>query len=121
MNRRLALVGAAGALIAGRSAAAQQTSSVLYVTEIAQNWFKDGSSTELTSLSKTLVHYVAAASAETIAKARLGLNAKTPTGTFAVPTGIRVSYRDDQGQTHDLPNGGGVIIAQEAWFELSGS
>jgi hypothetical protein len=117
MNRRLALVGAAGALVAGRSAAAQQTANVLYVTEIAQKWQKEGAASDLTSLSKTLVHYVAAPTAEAIAKAKLGLNAKTPTGTFDVPAGVRVSYRDDQGQTHDLPNGGAVIIAQEAWFE----
>ncbi|HEX5497755.1 MAG TPA: hypothetical protein VFX03_00950 [Thermomicrobiales bacterium] len=121
MNRRLAIVGAAGALVAGRSVAAQPTTDVLYVTEIAQNWLKDGATAGLTSLSKSLVHYVAAPSAEALAKSKLGLNVKTPTGTFAVPTGIRVSYRDDQGQAHDLPNGGAVIIAQEAWFELSGA
>ncbi|HEX5498037.1 MAG TPA: hypothetical protein VFX03_02380, partial [Thermomicrobiales bacterium] len=98
-----------------------QTTDVLYVTEIAQNWLKGGAATELTALSKTLVHYVAALSPEEKAKLKLGLNAKTPTGTFAVPAGIRVSYRDDQGQTSDLPNGGAVVIAQEAWFELAGS
>jgi hypothetical protein len=121
MNRRLALVGAAGALVAGRSAAAQQPSQALYVTDIAQNWLKGGAAADLTSLSKTLVHYAAAPTAEDIAKVKIGLNAKTPTGTFAVPAGVRVAYRDDQGQTHELPTGGAVIIAQEAWFELPGA
>ena len=121
MNRRHAIAGAAGALVVSRSAMAQSSAGVLYVTDIAQNWLKGGTANELTSLSKTLVHYVAAVSAEDKAKVKIGLNAKTPTGTFQVPTGIQVSYRDDQGQTHDLPQGGQVIVAQEAWFGLAGS
>ena len=121
MNRRHAIAGAAGAFVAGRAAAAQPSSEVLYVTEIAQHWLKDGSANDLTSLGKTLVHYVAALSAEEKAKVKIGLNVKTPTGTFQVPAGIHVSYRDDQGQTHDLPQGGQTIVAQEAWFEIGGS
>ena len=112
MNRRLAITGAAGAFVVGRSTAAQPSGGALYITDIAQNWFKDGSANTLTALSKTLVHYVAE-------KALVSLpDNKPPTGTFQVPNGIRVSYRDDQGQTHALAQGGQAIVAQEAWFEL---
>src|SRR5689334_18783515 len=119
MNRRDAIMGATGALVLGHSAPstasatppAQPSTRALFLTEIAQTWFKDGADHELTALSMTLVHYLAA-------KGISLPGGKAPTGTFQIPSGVRVVYRDDQGTTHELPQGGQTIVAQEAWFEL---